>query len=109
MAALTSINATMIVGARTNFAVGATGPRCTRWAAGRGDRGVPAAALYAQSAFALVLVVFGASLRSGFQTMVDYTAPVFWLFFLLCTLALIVLRRKEPDTPAPLPGCRCTR
>ncbi len=101
VAALTSINATMIVGARTNFAVGrdwAALHALGRW---EGDRGVPAAALYAQSAFALVLVVFGASLRSGFQTMVDYTAPVFWLFFLLCTLALIVLRRKEPDTPRP--------
>ncbi|MDO5693201.1 MAG: amino acid permease [Pseudomonadota bacterium] len=101
VAALTSINATMIVGARTSFAVGrdwAALHALGRW---EGDRGVPAVALYAQSAFALLLVVFGTSLRSGFQTMVDYTAPVFWLFFLLCTLALIVLRRKEPDTPRP--------
>ena len=44
------------------------------------------------AALALVLVIFGASLRSGFQTMVDYTAPVFWSFFLLCTVALLVLR-----------------
>ena len=33
--------------------------------------------------------------------MVDYTAPVFWSFFLLCTVALLVLRAKEPDTPRP--------
>lgn len=101
VAALTSINATMIVGARTNFAVGrdwAALHALGRW---EGDRGVPAAALYAQSTFALVLVVFGTSLRSGFQTMVDYTAPVFWLFFFLCTIALIVLRAREPDTPRP--------
>ena len=101
VAALTSINATMLVGARTNFAVGrdwAALHTLGRW---EGERGVPAAALYLQSAFALVLVVFGASLRSGFQTMVDYTAPVFWLFFFLCTIALIVLRHKEPAAPRP--------
>ncbi len=101
VAALTSINATMIVGARTNFAVGrdwAALHTLGRW---QGERGVPTAALYAQSIFALALLVFGASLRSGFESMVDYTAPVFWLFFLLCTLALIVLRRREPDTPRP--------
>lgn len=101
VAALTSINATMIVGARTNFAVGrdwAALHTLGRW---EGERGVPSVALYAQSAFALALLVFGASLRSGFESMVDYTAPVFWLFFLLCTLALIVLRSREPDTPRP--------
>ncbi len=101
VAALTSINATMIVGARTNFAVGRDWPQLHWLGRWEGARGVPAVALYAQSGFALALVVLGASLRSGFQTMVDYTAPVFWSFFLLCTLALMVLRRKEPHEPRP--------
>ncbi|MDO5289883.1 MAG: amino acid permease [Pseudomonadota bacterium] len=101
VAALTSINATMIVGARTNFAVGRDWPALHWLGRWQGERGVPAVALYAQSAFALALVAFGTRLRAGFQTMVDYTAPVFWSFFLLCTLALIVLRHKEPDTPRP--------
>ncbi len=101
VAALTSINATMIVGARTNFAVGRDWQQLHMLGRWEGGRGVPVVALYAQSALAMVLVIFGASLRSGFQTMVDYTAPVFWFFFLLCTVALIVLRVKEPDTPRP--------
>ena len=101
VAALTSINATMIVGARTNFAVGRDWPQLHWLGRWEGERGVPAVALYAQSAFALALVVFGTGLRSGFQTMVDYTAPVFWSFFLLCALALIVLRRKEPAAERP--------
>ena len=101
VAALTSINATMIVGARTNFAVGRDWPQLHWLGRWEGARGVPAVALYAQSALALALVVLGGSLRSGFQTMVDYTAPVFWTFFLLCTLALIVLRRKEPAAERP--------
>lgn len=101
VAALTSINATMIVGARTNFAVGRDWPALHWLGRWQGERGVPAAALYAQSALALALVALGSRLRAGFQTMVDYTAPVFWSFFLLSTLALIVLRHKEPDTPRP--------
>ena len=45
----------------------------------------------------LLLVAFGALTRNGFKTMVDYTAPVFWLFFLLTTLSLIRLRKKDPQ------------
>jgi amino acid transporter len=33
--------------------------------------------------------------------MVEYTAPVFWLFFLLAGLSLFVLRIREPDAPRP--------
>jgi amino acid transporter len=101
VASLTSINATMIVGARTNFAVGRDWPALAglgRWDAGRNS---PVNALLVQSAFALVLVGLGSATRSGFQTMVDYTAPVFWTFFLLSTIALIVLRQREPDVPRP--------
>ena len=29
--------------------------------------------------------------------MVEYTTPIFWLFFFLATLSIIVLRRKEPE------------
>jgi basic amino acid/polyamine antiporter, APA family len=101
VAALTSINATMIVGARTNYAVGRDWPALA--ALGRWDaaRGMPINALLAQSGFSLLLVALGTGTRGGFQTMVDYTAPVFWTFFLLCTIALIVLRVREPATERP--------
>jgi amino acid transporter len=33
--------------------------------------------------------------------MVEYTAPVFWLFFLLVGISVFVLRRREPDAPRP--------
>jgi basic amino acid/polyamine antiporter, APA family len=32
---------------------------------------------------------------------VEYTAPVFWLFFLLSGISIIVLRRKEPKALRP--------
>ncbi|WP_242072352.1 hypothetical protein [Microcoleus sp. FACHB-68] len=33
--------------------------------------------------------------------MVDYTAPVFWLFFLLTGVSLFVLRLREPALSRP--------
>ncbi|MGH0028785.1 MAG: APC family permease [Myxococcota bacterium] len=38
---------------------------------------------------------------AGFDTLVAGTAPVFWLFFLATGVALMVLRRREPDAPRP--------
>lgn len=46
----------------------------------------------------LALVALGAVTRSGFATMVDYTAPVFWFFFVLTGLSLFVLRHRYPHT-----------
>jgi basic amino acid/polyamine antiporter, APA family len=37
----------------------------------------------------------------GFATLVDYTAPVFWLFLMGSGLAVIVLRVKEPGVERP--------
>jgi amino acid transporter len=47
------------------------------------------------------LVVLGSLQRDGFKTMVDYTAPVFWFFFLLTGVSLFILRFKEPNVPRP--------
>jgi amino acid transporter len=33
--------------------------------------------------------------------MVEYTAPVFWLFFFLAGLSLIILRSREPEVERP--------
>lgn len=101
VSALTSINATMIVGARSSFAAGNDWPALAGLGRWHATRGTPANALLAQALLALALVVLGSNARGGFETMVEYTAPVFWSFFLLSTLALIVLRRREPDTARP--------
>jgi len=54
-----------------------------------------------QAVAALVLVAVGALAGGGFKAMVEFTAPVFWLFFLLAVLSLIVLRIREPDVERP--------
>jgi len=103
VAALTSINATMIVGARTNYALGRDWPVFGRLGEWDARRDAPIVALYVQSAAALVLVLIGATatLGGGFKAMVEFTAPVFWTFFLLSGLSIFVLRHREPDTPRP--------
>jgi amino acid transporter len=39
--------------------------------------------------------------RSGFDTLLMCTAPVFWLFFLLTGLSLFVLRERDAHLPRP--------
>jgi APA family basic amino acid/polyamine antiporter len=101
IAALTSINATMIVGARSNFAAGRDWEALGKLGVWVDDRGTPVNALLVQGAFALLLMLLGIATGGGFSTMVEYTAPVFWLFFLLAGISLFVLRVREPDTPRP--------
>ncbi len=106
IAALTSVNGSMIVGARSNYALGRD------WSMlgylGRWDQasGSPRNAMLVQGAIALALVGLGAIQKSGFKGLVEYSLPVFWGFFLLTGIALFVLRAKEPDAPRPfrVPG-----
>ncbi len=101
IAALSSANATMITGARSNYAMGRdVGP--LRWLGVWRDHGnAPTRGLLAQGAIALLLVGFGAIARQGFEAMVAYTAPVFWLILLGSGLAVMVLRRRDPARDRP--------
>ncbi|GIZ52827.1 APC family permease [Noviherbaspirillum aridicola] len=101
ISALTSINATMIVGARTGYAMGRDWPLLEKLGRWDGERGTPSTALLIQSAAALLLVGVGAAAGGGFKAMVEFTAPVFWLFFLLTGISLFVLRRREPSLSRP--------
>jgi amino acid transporter len=101
LAAVTSINATIIVGARTTYATARRYPALSTFARWDDARGIPAAATWAQGAMSLALVGLGALSRDGFTTLVDYTAPAFWVFMTLSGFALIVLRRKYPAAERP--------
>jgi amino acid transporter len=99
VSAVASINSTLIVGARTTFAAARDVPRLG--AIGRWDegRGVPARAVLAEGGFAMLLVIAGTFAESGFNAMVDYMTPVYWLFILLSMGALVILRRRFPGAP----------
>ena len=101
VATLTSINATMIVGARTNYALGRDWPLLAFIGQWHGTRHVPIVAFVVQGAIALGLIGFGALQKDGFSAMVEFTAPVFWFFFLLTGVGLFVLRFREPHVARP--------
>ena len=100
-AALSTLNATVFTGARTNYALGrdfvifrALG----RW---NDTASAPVNALLTQGAISLALIVLASLTPDGFQTMVAYTAPAFWLFFMLTGVSLFLLRRQAPANADP--------
>ncbi len=106
VSALTSANTTIFTGARTGYALGRDFASLA-WLGHWNERtDTPTNALFAQAGWALTLIVLGTVARGGFETMVSYTSPVFWFFFMLAGLSVIVLRRKDPGSPRPfrVPG-----
>jgi amino acid transporter len=97
--ALGSMNAVIIRGSRTNYAFGRAIPLFAFL--GRSDKAGNARGLLFQGTAALILVLIGTGARCGFSMMVEYTAPVFWLFFLLVGISLFVLRTKEEAIARP--------
>jgi APA family basic amino acid/polyamine antiporter len=100
-AALSTINAAIITGARTSFALGQDHSLfgfLGRW---HGYRSTPVNALLLQGAIALLLVLLGTGSRDGFVMMVEYTAPVFWFFLLIVGVSIFMLRRKHPADERP--------
>lgn len=96
-AALSTINASIITGARTSYALGQHYPLLGFLGRWEGNRNTPVNALLLQGGIALLLVALGTGTRDGFVMMVEYTAPVFWFFFLMVGISIFVLRRKHPD------------
>ncbi|HOW69717.1 MAG TPA: amino acid permease [Phycisphaerae bacterium] len=95
--ALGAVNGLIFTGARISFAVGADHRvfrPLGRWDA---STGTPVRALLLQAAIAITLIV---SLGS-FLNAILYTAAPVYLFYLATSLAVIVLRRKEPRVERP--------
>ncbi|MEA5604616.1 APC family permease [Nostoc sp. UHCC 0252] len=101
IATLGATNATIFTGARTNFALGQDFSLFGFMGHWKQRPSSPTYALFLQAAIALALVFLGTITRKGFETMVDYTAPIFWFFFLLSGISLLVLRIREPHIARP--------
>ena len=101
IAALTSINATMIVAARTNYAMARDWTALRFMGGWHSERGTPVAAHLVQGAISLALIAFGALQHDGFEAMVEFTAPVFWTFLLLVGIALFLLRARDGQAERP--------
>ncbi len=101
VSALTSANATIFTGARTNYALGRDFPVFAFLGKWNKTTAGPVNAFLLQGSISLALICLGLVARSGFETIVEYTAPVFWFFFLMTGIALFVLRVKEPHIHRP--------
>jgi len=101
LSALSALNASVFTGARTNYALGrdfALFGFMGKW----NERAMtPVNGLLLQGAISLLLVLLASFTPDGFETMVAYTAPAFWLFFLLAGISLFVLRRQQPVIADP--------
>lgn len=101
VAAISTLNATIFTGSRVFYAM-ARDMTVLRWVGVWNGRGkTPANGQIAQGAIALALIGMGAVTRDGFKAMVDYTAPVFWMFLLLVGLSVFVLRWRYPQRLLP--------
>ncbi|MEA5581381.1 amino acid permease [Nodularia harveyana UHCC-0300] len=98
---LGAMNATIFTGARTNYALAQDFSLFNFMGRWQKSHSTPIEAFLLQVAIAFALVILGTITRGGFETMVDYTAPVFWLFFLLSGVSLFVLRIREPEISRP--------
>jgi amino acid transporter len=99
VSALTTMNAAIFTGARTNWALGQDYPLFARLGNWRESGSTPANALLLQLAVMLVLIWVGSTTRDGFEAMVAYGLPVFWTFLLLTGITLFVFRARGESTP----------
>lgn len=94
VSALSTMNASIITGARTNYAFGRDFRALRHLGTWREAGSTPANGLLVQGALTLALVFAASFTRDGFASLVAYTTPVFWTFFLLCGVALFVFRAR---------------
>jgi len=95
VSALGAVNGLVFTGARITYALGRDHRPFARLGQWHPRLGTPAAALTVQGAIAVALVVG----LGSFIGALLYTAAAVYGFYLATTLAVIVLRRKDPQRP----------
>ncbi len=97
ISALGACNGLIFTGARISYAVGAD-HRAFAWFGRWSERtGTPVRALLVQALLALGLIV----VLGSFVETILYSTPAIYTFYLATSLAVIVLRRKEPQVQRP--------
>lgn len=100
---LGAVHGMLFTGARLYYAAG-TEHALFRWV-GTWDpgRGVPVRSLVIQWAVTLAAVLLCglAGGEAAFRRLVDFSAPVFWLFILAVAIGLLRLRRRQPGLARP--------
>lgn len=102
IAAIAIINSMIIVCARTTYAAASDIPALAALAHWHPIRGTPTRTVLLVGGFSLALTLVSALTGSGFNAMVDYMTPVYWLFVGLSMAAAIRLRLTHPLQQRPI-------
>ena len=97
VSALGAVNGLIFTGARISYAVGADHRAFRLLGTWSGRTGTPVRALLAQGALAVLLIF---ALGSFVDTII-YTAAAVYSFYMATSLAVIILRFREPDVERP--------
>jgi amino acid transporter len=98
---LGAINGMLLTGARVNYALG-TDHRLFSWLGRWNARlDTPLSSLLVQGAITLVFVVGFGWYANGFVRLLQFSAPVFWWFIFMVSVALFLLRYRRPDAMRP--------
>lgn len=98
---LGAINGMLFTGSRLYYALGVEEPAFAWLGEWNAQRGTPTRSLVLQTLVAVgLMLLFGWSDRR-FEFLVYFTTPVFWTFLLLMSLAVMVLRHREPNVERP--------
>ncbi len=93
---LGALNGSILTGARVPYAMARDGLFPQRLAKLGKRSHVPVRSILLQAAWASVLALLGT-----FDQLTDYAVFSMWIFYILTTSAVFVLRRKLPDAPRP--------
>jgi basic amino acid/polyamine antiporter, APA family len=97
LSALGAVSGLIFTGARISYALGEEYRIFGFLGQWDAQRGTPARALWVQGAMAVVLIL----VLGSFLNAILYTAATVYTFYLATTLAILVLRRKEPRIERP--------
>jgi basic amino acid/polyamine antiporter, APA family len=97
LSALGAVNGLILTGARISFAVGRDHPLFAPLGHWNQRTGTPARALLLQGAITCTLIV----LLGSFINTIVYTAPAVYSFYFATSIAVIVLRHRDPHAPRP--------
>jgi amino acid transporter len=98
---LGAINGQIFTGARIYYALGKDHPLFGRLGHWNGRLSTPVWSLAVQAAVTLVPVLAFGRKTDGFQRLIEFSAPVYWLFFLLVGVAVFVLANRDMERARP--------
>lgn len=93
---LGALNGSILTGARVPYAMAENGLFPKSQAKLSKKTNVPAAAIMLQAVWASVIALMGT-----FDQITNYAVFSMWIFYILTTSAVFILRKKMPDTPRP--------